>query len=163
MAKNTDLELLKILEDDARIPTKEIATMLGISEPEVEKRIEELKREKTIRRFKTSIDWRSAGIHKVMAIIQVKVVPQEKAGFSKTCMEIAKDSRVKDIFVATGEYDLILLVEAKDIDEISEFITDKVAPKKEVTGTYTHIVLREFKRDGVISSIEPGKRLKVSL
>jgi len=129
MAK-IDLELLKILEDDARIPTNELAAMLSISEKEVEKKIDELKKETIIRKFKTSIDWKSAGVHKVMAIIQVKVVPQEKAGFSKTCMEIAKDSRVEDVFVATGEYDLAILVEAKDIDEISEFITEKVAPKK---------------------------------
>ncbi len=162
MAKNTDIELLKILEEDARIPTDEIATMLGISGPDVEKRINDMKSDKVIRRFKTSIDWKVAGVQRALAIIQVKVVPQERDGFSKTCKAIAKDSRVKDIFVATGEYDLIILVEAKDIDEISEFITDKLAPKKEVTGTNTHIVLREFKRDGVISSTEQGRRLKVS-
>lgn len=157
-----DLELLKILENDARIPAKEIATMLGTDEKTVNERISKLKKNGIIRKFKTSINWRKAGKRPVTAIIQVKVVPQERAGFARTCIELSKDSRIKDVFVATGEYDLIILVEAEDIDEISKFVTEKLAPKKEVVGTYTHIVMDEFKRDGVLSFEDKEEKLKIS-
>jgi len=86
------------------------------------------------------------------AIIQVKVVPQERAGFSRICRELAGDSRVKDVVVASGEYDLMILVEGENIDELSEFVTDKLAPKKGVTGTYTHIILAEYKKTASCSS-----------
>lgn len=161
--KNIDNEILKLLENDARIPISEISTMLDLDEREIEKRIDKLKNAGIIRKFKTSIDWKKRGEHRAAAIIQVKVVPQQRAGFSRICKEISKDSRVKDLFVATGEYDLILLVESANIDEISEFITEKLAPKKEVVGTYTHIVLREYKRDGVISFDDKTERLKISI
>jgi len=49
--------------------------------------------------------------------------------------------------VASGEYDLMILVEGENIDELSEFVTDKLAPKKGVTGTYTHIILAEYKKE----------------
>ncbi|RLI91534.1 MAG: Lrp/AsnC family transcriptional regulator [Candidatus Altiarchaeales archaeon] len=157
-----DIRLLEVLEEDSRISDKELASMLGISEDEVKKRIKTLKEKKILKKFKAVVDWKKLGKKLVTAIIQVKVVPQERAGFSKICKEIAKDEKVKDVFVVTGEYDLILLVEGEDMDELARFVTEKLAPKREVTGTYTHIVLSEFKRNGVATFDESDKRLKVS-
>ncbi|HDH41209.1 MAG TPA: Lrp/AsnC family transcriptional regulator [Candidatus Altiarchaeales archaeon] len=161
--KDIDNEILKLLENDARISLSEMSTMLDIDEEEIKNRIDRLKKTGIIRKFGTSINWKKAGEHRVLSVIQVKVVPQQRAGFSKICKEISKDSRVKDLFVATGEYDLILLVEATDIDEISKFVTEKLAPKKDIVGTYTHIVLEEYKRDGVISFDDGAGRLKISI
>jgi DNA-binding Lrp family transcriptional regulator len=164
MAKtDIDEEILKLLEDDARIPLKEMAKMLDLSEKEIEKRIASLKKTGVIRKFQTSINWRKKGKKRIAAFIQVKVVPQQRSGFSKMCKEISKDSRVKDLYVGTGEYDVIMLVEASDIDEISDFVTEKLAPKKGVVGTYTHIVLQEYKRDGIESFDDSVKRLSISI
>lgn len=163
MKENMDIEILKLLEDDSRIPIKDIATMLDTNENKIEDRIAKLKKTGVIRKFKTIINWKKAGIHIIRAMIQVKVVPQERTGFSRICKEIAKDPRVNDLFVATGEYDLVVLVEADDIDELSKFITEKLAPKKEVVGTNTHIVLEEYKRDGVFTFDDKAERLKISL
>lgn len=162
MAKEFDLDLLKILEEDSRIPAKDLAVMLNTDEKTIEKRIAELKKAGVIRKFKAAIDWRKMGCHKAVAIIQVKVVPQERSGFARICRELSKDERVKDVIVASGEYDLMIRVEADNIDELSKFVTDKLAPKKEVTGTYTHILLEEYKRDGVTSFEDKVERLKVS-
>ncbi|MBN2252032.1 MAG: Lrp/AsnC family transcriptional regulator [Candidatus Altiarchaeota archaeon] len=162
MKKNLDMEILKILEDDARISLKDMAVMLDVDAKTIEKRIKELRSAGVIRKFKTSINWKKAGRRPAVALIQVKVVPQERSGFARTCREIAKDSRVKDVAVATGEYDLVIRVEAEDIEELSKFVTEKLAPKKEVVGTYTQIVLEEYKRDGVLSFEDKVERLKVT-
>ena len=144
---DVDWKILELLQKDARIPLKEMATMLDLSQKEVSEHIKKLRKRNIIRGFKTSIDWRKTGKHIASALIQVKV----------------KDHRVKDVLVATGEYDLIVYVEGKDIYDLSNFVTEKLAPKKDVTGTYTHIVLEEYKRDGLMSFDEINKRLKVSL
>ena len=162
MEKDMDYDILKILEEDARTPLSDMAAMLKTDEKTVDARIKKLKKEGVIRKFKSSIDWKKIGKHPVAAIIQVKVVPQERAGFSRICKELSKDGRVRDVVVASGEYDLIIWVEAKDIDELSKFVTEKLAPKKEVVGTYTHIVLAEYKRDGVIYFEDKAERLQVA-
>ncbi|MCX6695178.1 MAG: hypothetical protein NTU61_02630 [Candidatus Altiarchaeota archaeon] len=46
--------------------------------------------------------------------------------------------------------------------EISEFITEKPAPRKEVMSTNTHIILKEFKRAGILMFDEDAKRLPLS-
>lgn len=155
-------KLLELLEDDGKISTKSLSRMLDLKERDVEKRIEELKKKGIIRKFKTVIDWKKFGKRHVLAIIQIKVVPQEREGFMRICKEISKDPKVKDVFVVTGEYDIIAVIEASDLEDISNFVTDKLAPKKEVIGTYTHIVLNEFKRDGVPMFDEEQRRLPLT-
>ena len=158
-----DTEILKVLEKDARVPAKDMAVMLDIPEKEVTARIDALKKNGIIRKFNTTIDWKRAGVEKVYAILQVKVVPQERSGFARIAKEISKDSRVVGVYVATGEYDLMVYVQGNNIDEISEFTTDKLAPKKDIVGTNTHIILKIFKKDGVEFFDDKVERLKISL
>ncbi|ODS38849.1 MAG: hypothetical protein A7315_11750 [Candidatus Altiarchaeales archaeon WOR_SM1_79] len=158
-----DTEILKVLEKDARVPAKDMAVMLDIPEKEVTARIDALKKNGIIRKFNTTIDWKRAGVEKVYAILQVKVVPQERSGFARIAKEISKDSRVVGVYVATGEYDLMVYVQGNNIDEISEFTTDKLAPKKDIVGTNTHIILKIFKKDGVEFFDDEVERLKISL
>ena len=154
--------LLELLESDARISMSELATMLGASPKEVERTVKELTDKGVIKGYRTVVDWRKVDGKKATAVIQVKVVPQEKFGFDKVCSEIAKDKRVSDVFVTSGKYDLMVTLRADGIDEISEFVTEKLAPMKGVSGTYTHILLKEFKRDGAVFYEAGKKRLPVS-
>jgi len=156
------LRLLELLEADARVSKSELAAMVGAGEKEVEKALKELSEDGVIRGYKTVIDWRRLHAGKATAVIQVKVVPQEKLGFDKVCGELAKDGRVSDVFITSGKYDLMVTVHADNIDGISEFVTEKLAPMKGVTGTYTHILLKEFKRDGAVFYDAKRKRLPVS-
>lgn len=154
--------LLELLEEDARTEEGDIATMLGSSKKKVREKIRELEKKGVIKGYRTVVDWRRTKDKKAVAVIQVKVVPQRKLGFDKVCSDIAKDKRVSDVFITSGKYDLMVTVRADEVDEISEFVTEKLAPMKDVTGTYTHIILKEFKRDGQVFHKEKGKRLPVS-
>jgi len=149
---------LKIAEQ-LSITKKEAEDFIAIFQDVI---IDALKKNKIIRKFNTTIDWKRAGVEKVYAVIQVKVMPQERAGFSKIAREIANDSRVFGVYVASGEYDLMVYVQGNNIDEISDFTTDKLAPKKDVVGTNTHIILKVFKKDGAEFFDNEVERLKVS-
>lgn len=156
------VRLLGLLEDDGRLTSQELSVLLGESEEKVRKVIAELVKDGVIKGFRAVVDWRKIKAGKAVAVIQVKVVPQEKFGFDKVCSEISKDKRVSDVFITSGKYDLMVTVHADGVDEISEFVTEKLAPMKGVTGTYTHILLKEFKRDGAVFYEAKGKRLPVS-
>lgn len=154
-----DFKILELVEEDGGLSTKDLATMTDLSESDVESRLKKLRASGVLAGVRGVVDWKNAGKPKSKALIQVKVVPQEKHGFAKICREISRDDRVQDVFVVTGEYDLILLTEAESLDDISEFVTEKLSPKKEVMGTYTHIILSEFKRNGFALGSDKNKRL----
>jgi len=159
----TSPKILELLEEDGSLSTKELASMVGCNVKTVEADLAKLKKKGVVKKIKAVVDWRKAGVKKAQAIIQVKVTPQVKAGFARICKDIAKDKRVQDVFVVSGEYDLIVFVRGESLDEVSDFVTEKLAPKKEVLGTNTNIILREFKRDGAILEGDDQKRLAVSI
>lgn len=155
--------LLEILQKDARISLNNLAKMMNSSEKEVEKKIEELKKNGVIKAFKTYVDWEKAGDEKITAYIDVKVTPQARTGFSELGAELAANEKVEEVCVASGEYDLTVKITGKDIKDISNFTTEILAPKKEVMGTYTRFVLKKFKENGVIlADAAKAKKLVIS-
>jgi DNA-binding Lrp family transcriptional regulator len=154
--------LLEILEDDAGMSAKDIAAMLGAKIGGVEESMKRLRKDGVICALKAVVDWRAVDEHRVAALLQVKVVPQEKLGFDRICAALARDRRVTDVFVTSGKYDLMVGIQANNVDEISQFVTEKLAPMREVTGTYTHIIMKQFKRDGATLQKSKNRRLPVS-
>jgi len=155
--------LLEILQKDARISDANLAKMLGTSESKVKQKIAELKKSGIIKAFSTYVDWEKFGDEYVTAYIDVKVTPQARTGFSELCEELAANEKVDEVVVASGEYDVTIKLKAKDLKEVGNFVTEMLAPKKEVTGTYTRFVLRRFKENGVVlSEGAKAKKLVIS-
>jgi DNA-binding Lrp family transcriptional regulator len=152
--------LLEILQNDARISDTNLAKMLNASEAEVRKKIEELKKAGVIKAFRAYVDWEKKGEEVITAYIDVKVTPEARTGFSELGGQLAANEKVEEVCVASGEYDLTVKIKARDIKDVSNFVTEVLAPKKEVTGTYTHFVLKKFKENGVVLA-EGAKRKKL--
>jgi len=76
-------DILKILENDAHITEKQIATMTGMSPAAVGKAIKQAEKDKIILKYKTVINWdKIEEDEQVWALIEVKVKPEPEAGFA---------------------------------------------------------------------------------
>lgn len=153
-----DEELLEVLDENARTSSKELGTMLGLSEADVNERIKKLKQAGVLKKFKAVIDWEKAGEDFVTAYIDIKIVPGARASFREICELIATYENVEEVCLASGEYDILLKIKCKDLKEVGNFVTEVLAPKKSITGTITHFVLKKFKESGVI--LDEGKKDK---
>ena len=157
-------KVLKILEDDARTPVKEIATMTGASSAEVAKIIKKAEDDRVILKYKTVINWDKLEDEQVWAIIEVKVAPEPDAGFDSVAERISLFPQVRSAYLASGNYDLLLVVVDKSEHEIGEFISEKLSHIEGVQGTMTHFVMKRYKEDGEILEGEEGvKRQPVIL
>lgn len=142
------LDILRILDKDARTSHKTLATMTGKPVAEVDSIVAEAEASQTILKYKTVIDWQKAGVQEVLALIEVRTAPQRDTGFDAIAERISGFPEARSVYLVSGTYDLLVLVAAKDIYEVSRFVSNKVAPIESVTGTVTHFVLRRFKEDG---------------
>ena len=70
-------QLLKILEDNARLPIEDIATMLNKSPAEVAAMIDLARAQGIIKGYKTLVDWEKAGVNRVEAVIELNVSPKK--------------------------------------------------------------------------------------
>lgn len=138
-------ELLKLLSKNARYSNKDIATMLGITETEVEKQIKEFEKQGIICGYKTVIDWDKIDGAYVSAIIELNVVPKAGLGFEEVAEKISNYSEVESVYLMSGVYDLNVVVKGKSLQDIARFVARELATIDSVTSTTTHFVMRRYK------------------
>ena len=96
-------QLLKILEDNARLPIEDIATMLNKSPAEVAAMIDLARAQGIIKGYKTLVDWEKAGVNRV---IELNVSPKKSRGFDEIAATIAAFDEVESVLLMSGGYDL---------------------------------------------------------
>jgi len=143
-------KIFEALEKDAKLTHDQIAEMTGVPVHDVQKIIKKAEKDGTIVKYKTVINWSKLGEEQVWALVEVKVVPQRDTGFGAIAERIYRFPQAKSVFLASGTYDLAILIAGKPMQEIAVFVSEKLAPMETVQGTITHFILKKYKEDGVI-------------
>ena len=152
-------DILKILENDARTSAKQMATMTGMPAAEVTGLIEQAEKDRVILKYKTVVNWdRIEEDGHVWALIEVKVKPEPEAGFDSIAERIARYQQVRSLYLASGTYDLLLVVVGKSEHQVADFVSQNLAHIDGVQGTVTHFVLKRYKEDG--EALEGGEGAK---
>ena len=158
--QSLQMELLQILQEDCRVPLEKLATMTGAPLEEVAQTIDQMEKSGVILRYAPIINWDRTDRERVEAMIEVRVTPQRDQGFDAIAERI---DEVKSVYLMSGAYDLLLLVEAHTLKELAFFVSTKLSTLETVTGTATHFVLKRYKSDGVIfEGRNQDKRLVVT-
>ena len=157
-------DVLKVLENDARTTSRQIATMTGSPTAEVTKLIKQAEKDRIILKYKTVINWDRVEDEQVWALIEVKVTPEPEAGFDAIAERISQFPQVRSVYLASGTYDLLLVVVDKTEHEVADFVSQKLAHIEGIQGTVTHFVLKRYKEDGeILGEGEEVKRQPVIL
>lgn len=156
-------ELLSLLEHDARRPLAALAAALGKSEREVEEEMRALEEERVILGYHTLIDRSKAGADKVTAVIEVNLTPQRDVGFDAIADRISRFDEVRSVYLVSGSFDLLVIVEESSLQAIADFIAQRLAAIGGVTSTRSHFMLKPYKQDGVLAGPRArDRRLVVS-
>jgi DNA-binding Lrp family transcriptional regulator len=157
-------EVLRILENDARTTTKQIAAMTGMPSTEVTKLIKQAQKDRVILKYKAVVNWDKVEDEQVWALIDVKVTPQKDVGFDSIAERVYRFPQARSVYLASGEYDLAVLVVGKTEHEIADFVSQKLATIEGVQGTATHFILKRYKEDGeILAEVKELKRQQVML
>ena len=143
-------EILKLLEANADTTAAAIAEKTGMAESEFASEVQKMTEDGIICGSRAIINWEKADKTTVTALIEVKVTPQRGDGFDKIAQRIYRNDEVRAVFLMSGGYDLCVMVEGKDIREVSMFVSDKLARINDVISTATHFVLKNYKDHGII-------------
>ena len=158
-----ETSILDILQEDCRISLEKMAVMTGASIQEVAAAIDSLEARKIILRYSPVINWDRTDRERVEAMIEVRVTPQRDMGFDAIARRIYRFDEVKSVYLMSGSYDLLVLVEARTLKELAAFVSGKLSPLETVTGTATSFVLKRYKEEGVIfENDDADRRLVIS-
>ncbi|MFH1061342.1 MAG: Lrp/AsnC family transcriptional regulator [Candidatus Omnitrophota bacterium] len=158
-------KILEILEKDARTTPEEIARFINQDVKTVKKQIKKFEKDGVILRYKTIVNKELVceKNNELRALIEVNILPQKNLGFDHIAERIYQFPEVSSCSLLSGTYDLLLIVEGKDMQTISNFVAEKLSPMENVRGTVTHFLLKKYKEDGVIlKRREENKRIAIS-
>ena len=137
----TDCEMIRLLQQDGRIPNTEIAKAIGISEATVRSRLNRLTSEGHIQIVAVSnphkIGFEIAGIMRICA--ELKKIEQVTA-------ELEKLDEIWFIVNSTGDADIYTEFICRSMEDLNELIYKKINTIDGVTRTETSLILNYSKR-----------------
>jgi len=139
MVRISDIDLIKELEKNSRIPFTELAKKFKVSEAAIRKRIKKLLKNGTIK-FSLDINYKKLGYY-YTAIIGIDVLPEH---FLKVIEMLKEDKEVKELYSSSGDHMLLVKVVFKTSDELNGFVK-KLEKNKMITKVCPAIIVERLK------------------
>ncbi len=147
-------KLLKLIEKNSRIDVPVLAEKLDVSEEQVVNEMAAMESEGIICGYHTIINWDKFGSDKVTALIEVRVTPQKERGFDRLAKKIYEFPDVNSVFLISGSYDFLVIIEDKTLREAAHFVNEQLAVMDGVISTATHFILKKYKDHGTIMDVK---------
>ncbi len=113
-----DMQILDMLQQNARTPLKAIAEKVFLSSPAVSTRIEHLEKQGVIKSYTAMIDKEQLGYH-ITAFINLEMEPTQKQEFYPWISEVPN---VLECNCVTGDYSMLLKVAFPSTVDLDVFI-----------------------------------------
>jgi len=146
---NLRKKIVEVLNLNARESVEDIANKIGESAKNVEKEIEKMLSEKYVLGFIPILHPEKANGKKVYSVIEVEVEPERGHGFDKVAERISGFDEVLNVFLVSGGQDLFIEIEGKSVQNIGNFVAEKIAVIPGVRRTSTKFVLKKYKEKGI--------------
>ena len=147
-------KILHYLEQNARLTAKNIADALDMDESSVAEIIREAEEDGTLRGYHALVNWDKTDREHTCAVIEIKVHIRHGEGFEEVAKRICAYDEVQDLYLMSGGYDLMVVLEGRTLRDVARFVGEKLAVIDGVTGTATHFVLTKYKDKGVLMESE---------
>lgn len=144
---DTDLRILSLLKENARMTTKEISKELEIPQTTVHNRIRRLAQKGIIKRFTIDIERKKIGkglIAYILCTVSYRSSGGEKINQIEVARVIKELPEVEEVTIVTGNNDLIVKVAVKDVDALNDFVIFTLRNIEGVERTVTSVVLSEI-------------------
>jgi Lrp/AsnC family transcriptional regulator, leucine-responsive regulatory protein len=142
MLDSIDVEIVRLLQDNARVPQVEIARTVGLAPSAVLERLRKLEAKGIITGYVAQIDPRALD-QRLLAFIAVRTT--DRPGEARVASELAAIAEVLEVHHVAGEDCLMLKVRARDTQHLAQILRDRLGAIAGVQHTRTTIVLETIK------------------
>ncbi|MFT3828831.1 MAG: Lrp/AsnC family transcriptional regulator [Opitutaceae bacterium] len=142
--------VLKLLMENNRLTPTQMAQVLGVSETEVTRQLDELQAQGIFLGWRPILNLAKEETGVVRAVIEVKIRPERGGGFNRLAERIARFDEVDSCYLNSGSYDLLVFVSGTSLQKVASFVSERLSTIDGVLSTATHFMLRTYKETGVL-------------
>ena len=141
----TDLNILRILQEDSKKTTKEVAEMLNLTPSPVYERIRRLEKRGYIKKYVALIDKNLLNIP-ITAICMVSLRYHDEGFIEKFEKQIKELKEVQECYHMAGKVDFFLKINLGSLNEYHEFVRLKLSKIENIGVLESYFVLKEITR-----------------
>ena len=139
-----DLKLLNLLQDNSRITIRNLSEKLFLSTTPIYERIKKLEKSGLIKQYITLLDPKKID-RNLIVFISINLAKHTKEVVESFEKAIAKLDEVSECYYISGNFDFLLKVYCKDMDDYHDFLTDKLSVIENISQFYSSFVLTNSK------------------
>ena len=139
-----DLRILEVLQREGRISNQELADQVGLSPSPCLRRMRQLESTGVIQSYVALLDPAAVGLG-LQAIVEVRLDRQTSASVAAFEKEILKYPQVLECDLMAGDWDYMLRVAARDLDDFREFCVNSLARIAGVGNVKSNICMKQVK------------------
>ena len=144
-----DKKLLILLQKDSKKTTKELSVKLNLSVTAVYERIKKMEREGIIQNYVALIN-RSKVDKGFIVFCHIKLIQHTREFLTKFESQVVKLSEILECHHVSGDYDYILKIAVRDMEEYREFLVTKLTTLEHIGSTHSTFMISEVKNTTVI-------------
>ncbi len=139
-----DLKILRLLQEDARLTTKELAGRVNLSTTPVFDRLKRLEREGFIKKYVAVLDAEKLDLgFEVFCSVKLKQMTRDVAReFTRVIRDIPQ---VAECYNISGEYDYLLKIRARNMKDYNDFIINVLGTIDAIGSIQSSFVMDEIK------------------
>jgi Lrp/AsnC family leucine-responsive transcriptional regulator len=145
-----DKKLINLLQNDSKQTTKKLSLQLNLSVTAVYERIKKLENQNVIEKYVAIIN-KNKIEKSFLVFCHIKLVQHSREYVTTFEREILKLTEVSECFHVSGDYDYILKIYVKDMDEYRNFMVTKLTAIKYIGSTQSTFAIEEVKNTTVIN------------
>lgn len=146
---NTDKNILKLLQLNARISNKDLAKETGLSTTPVFERVKKLEKNGVIKNYVAIVDQSKLNMN-LTSFVSVKLEKHSKGHLMQFQGSINRLGEVMECYHVAGNTDYVLKVLIEDIQAYKKFITEKMSAIENIASLETLFVMDEIKKETAV-------------
>lgn len=140
----TDIRILRILQQNAHLTTKELAAAVNLSPSPVFERQKRLEREGYIRKYVAVVDPVKVG-NGVVVLCNIRLKKQNKQYGTQFMEEVQHIEEVVECYNTSGDFDFIMKIYVRDMHHYQRFVLDTLGTLESVGSLQSVFVMGEVK------------------
>lgn len=149
MLDSTDKKILNLLQKDATLTNKQIASELHLTVTPVFERIKKLKKNGQIKRIQAIVDRKKVG-KSLLVLSEVSVSNHKQENLSRFEKEVLSLKEVIECYHVSGRNDYVLKIVANGMEDYRDFLVNKLAKIEGVSNVNSSFILKELKEGTAI-------------
>ncbi len=142
----TDLKILRLLQQNARVPMTELAEKVGLSTTPVTERVRRLERENIISGYHARLNPHTLG-QSLLVFVEIKLRSKSGNIFEDFRREVSKIPQILECHLVSGEYDYLIKLRLPDMSAYRDMLGNILLQLPAAAESRSYVVMEEVKEE----------------